>query len=174
MWAGIAVLLIGGAAAAYVTSEKAAMTAMTPEQFMAANARRVGVQTTPSGIEYKIIKPGSGPKPTGSDIAVVDYTGSLLNGTLFDKSEPGRPAKLPVGAVVPGFAEALTLMPKGATYRVWIPPQLAYGDHDAGPIPANSVLVFDLTLEDIQHITPEMIQQMEQMRQMQAAQQQGQ
>ena len=76
----------------------------------------------------------------------------------------------------PGFAEALTLMPKGATYRFWIPPQLGYGPNDNGPIPGNSVLVFDLTLEDIQQITPEMIQRMQMMQQMQQqqAQQSGQ
>lgn len=174
LWAGVAILLAGGSYAAYVTSEKPVISAMTPEQFMAANAKRAGIQTTVSGIEYKVIKAGNGPKPTANDIAVVDYRGSLLNGVAFDASEPGHPARLPVAAVVPGFAEALTLMPKGATYRVWIPPQLAYGDHASGPIPANSVLVFDLTLEEIQPITPEMIQQMEQMRQMQMQQSQQQ
>ena len=172
LWAGVAVLLAGGIVAAYATSEKAAVTAMTPDQFMAANARRSGVQTTASGIEYQVLAPGTGAKPTANDIAVVDYKGALLNGTQFDASEPGHPAHLPVAAVVPGFAEALMLMPKGATYRVWIPPQLAYGDRDSGPIPANSVLVFDLTLDDIQPITPQMIQQMEQMQQQQQAQQQ--
>jgi len=170
LWAGVGLLLAGGVATAYITSEKAVMTAMTPDQFMAANAKRSGVQTTASGIEYEVLTAGNGAKPTTSDIAVVDYKGTLLNGAQFDASEPGHPAHLPVAAVVPGFAEALMLMPKGATYRVWIPPQLGYGDHEAGPIPANSVLVFDLTLEDIQPITPQMIQQMEQMQQMQQQQ----
>lgn len=169
LWVGIAVLFGGGAYAAYSASEKAVMTTMTPDQFMAANAKRSGVQTTASGIEYQVLTPGNGPKPTANDIALVDYKGSLLNGVQFDASQPGHPARLPIAAVVPGFAEALMLMPKGATYRVWIPPQLAYGDQESGPIPANSVLVFDLTLEDIQAITPEMIQQMQQMQ----AQQQG-
>lgn len=175
LWAGVALLLAGGVAAAYATSEKAVMAAMTPDQFMAANAKRSGVQTTPSGIEYQIITAGNGAKPTTSDIAVVDYKGALLNGAPFDASEPGHPARLPVAAVIPGFAEALMLMPKGATYRVWIPPQLGYGPDDHGAIPGNSVLVFDLTLQDIQPITPQMIQQMEQMQQMQQqAQQPGQ
>jgi len=173
LWAGIALLLAGGAYAAYAVSEKAVLSAMTPEQFLAANARHGGVQTTPSGIQYQIIKAGNGSKPTASDIALVDYKGSLTNGTVFDASKPGHPAAMPVAAVVPGFREALMLMPKGATYRVWIPPTLGYGPNDTGPIPGNSVLVFDLTLEDIQPITPAMIQQMEQMRQMQQAQQPG-
>jgi FKBP-type peptidyl-prolyl cis-trans isomerase FkpA len=170
LWLGVAVLVGGGVYAAYAASQPAVMTAMSPEQFLAANARKAGVQTTASGIQYKVLKPADGPKPTASDIAVVDYKGSLLNGTQFDASEPGHPARLPVGAVVPGFAEALMLMPKGATYRVWIPPQLGYGEQAAGPIPAHSVLVFDLTLEDIQAITPEMIQQMQQMQAQQAGQ----
>ena len=171
LWAGVAVLLLGGVAAAYVTSEKAVMTAMTAEQFMAANAKRWGVNTTASGVEYEIIKPGNGPRPTANDIALVDYKGSLTNQTVFDASTPGHPAPLPVGGVVPGFSEALMLMPKGATYRVWIPPQLGYGSENHGPIPGNSVLVFELTLEDFQAITPEMMQQMQQM---QAQQQPGQ
>jgi hypothetical protein len=173
LWAGIALLLAGGVYGAYAVSEKAVMSAMTPEQFLAANATHWGVRTTPSGIQYQVIKAGNGPKPTASDIALVDYKGSLTNGRVFDASAPGHPAAMPVAAVVPGFREALTLMPKGATYRVWIPPALGYGQNDTGPIPGNSVLVFDLTLEDIRPITPAMIQQMEQMRQMQQAQQPG-
>ena len=173
LWAGIALLLAGGVYGAYAVSDQAVMSAMTPEQFLAANAKRWGVQTTASGVEYQVIKAGNGPKPTTSDIALVDYKGSLTNGRVFDASAPGHPAAMPVAAVVPGFREALTLMPKGATYRVWIPPALGYGPNDTGPIPGNSVLVFDLTLQDIQPITPAMIQQMEQMRQMQQAQQPG-
>ena len=113
------------------------------------DARAVPVQSTASGVEYQVIKPGDGPRPTASDIALVDYKGSLTNGTVFDASKPGRPAAMPVAAVVPGFREALMLMPKGATYRVWIPPKLGYGPNDTGPIPGNSVLVFDLTLDEM-------------------------
>jgi FKBP-type peptidyl-prolyl cis-trans isomerase len=170
LWIGIAVLLGGGAYAAYSASQTAAMSVMTTDQFLAANAKRGGVHTTPSGVEYQIIKAANGPKPTPNDIVLIDYKGSLTNGTQFDASQPGHPAKLPVAAVVPGFAEALTLMPKGATYRFWIPPQLGYGPSDNGPIPGNSVLVFDVTLQDIQPITPEMIQRMQIMQQMQQQQ----
>lgn len=172
LWAGVALFLAGGSYAAYSLSQKPILDAMTAEQFMAWNAKRGGVQTTASGIEYQVIKAGSGAKPTASDIAVVDYKGTLVSGKQFDASKPGQPVRLPVAAVVPGFSEALTLMPKGATYRVWIPPLLGYGPEDHGPIPGNSVLVFDLTLEDIQAITPQMIQQMEQMQQMQQQTQQ--
>jgi len=173
LWAGVALFLAGGCYAAYAISEKPILDAMTPEQFMAWNAKRGGVQTTPSGVEYQVIKAGSGARPTANDIAVIDYKGTLVSGRQFDASKPGQPVGLPVGGVVPGFSEALTLMPKGATYRVWIPPQLGYGPDDHGPIPGNSVLVFDLTLNDIQPIPPQMLQQMEQMRQMQQMRQQG-
>jgi len=172
LWAGVAVLLTGGIAAAYISSEKAAVSALTGDRFMAANAKLWGVHTTASGVEYQIIKEGNGPKPTANDIALVDYKGSLLNGNVFDASAPGHPAPLPVAGVVPGFSEALMLMSKGATYRVWIPAKLGYGAEPNGPIPANSVLVFDLTLEDFQPITPEMIQRMQQMQQMQQQAQQ--
>jgi len=150
LWAGIAVLLAAGIGGAYLASEKAVMTAMSPEEFMAANAKKAGIKTTASGLEYQVIEPGSGPKPTASDVTLVEYRGTLLSGTQFDATKPNQPVAIPVGQVVPGFAEALMLMPKGAKYRVWIPPQLGYGEQAAGPIPANSVLVFDLALRDFQ------------------------
>jgi FKBP-type peptidyl-prolyl cis-trans isomerase len=148
LWVGIAVLLTAGIGGAYAASEKAVVSALPPEQFLANNAKRHGVKTTASGVEYQVIKAGTGAAPTASDVALVEYRGTLLNGTQFDATKPGQPAQLPVGQVVPGFAEALMLMPKGAKYRVWLPPQLAYGDREAGPIPANSVLVFDITMVD--------------------------
>jgi FKBP-type peptidyl-prolyl cis-trans isomerase len=148
LWIGIGVLLAAGIGGAYAASDKAVMTALPPEQFLAANAKRSGVKTTPSGLEYKVIAPGSGPTPTAQDIAQIDYRGTLTSGTEFDATKPGQPVPIPVGQVVPGFAEALMLMPKGAKYRVWIPPQLGYGERAAGPIPANSVLVFDITMHD--------------------------
>jgi FKBP-type peptidyl-prolyl cis-trans isomerase len=150
LWLGVGLLFAGGVVAAYVTSQSAVMTAMPPEAFMAANAKRPGVLTTASGLEYQVIEAGNGPKPTPADIALIDYRGTLLNGTQFDASKPGQPVAIPIAQVVPGFAEALTLMPKGAKYRVWIPPQLGYGEQGGGPIPPNSVLVFDLTLRDFQ------------------------
>jgi len=150
LWAGVALFLAGGAYAAYVASEKAVLTAVTPDQFLAQNAKKAGVQTTPDGVQYQIIQAGSGDKPTAADVALIEYRGALLNGTQFDASKPGQPVALPVGQVVPGFAEAMMLMPRGAKYRVWIPPQLGYGPQDNGPIPGNSVLVFDITMRDFQ------------------------
>lgn len=148
LWVGVAVLIAAGVGGAYAATQNAVLSSMPPEKFLAMNAKKAGVHTTASGLEYQVLKAGSGPKPTTSDVAQIDYKGRLLNGTQFDASKPGQPVVMPIGQVVPGFAEALTLMPKGATYRVWLPPQLAYGDREAGPIPANSVLVFDITMHD--------------------------
>ena len=146
LWVGIAVLIAAGIGGAYAATEKAVLTAMPPEQFLAANAKHAGVKTTASGLEYEVLRKGEGATPTTADVAQVEYEGKLLNGVTFDKSK--APVAMPIGQVVPGFAEALTLMPKGSRYRVWIPPQLAYGDREVGPIPANSVLVFDISMHD--------------------------
>lgn len=148
LWVGVALLLAGGIGGAYATTQKAVMTAMPPTEFMAANAKKPGVKTTPSGLEYQVLKKGKGPTPTASDVALVEYKGTLTNGTQFDASKPNQPVPMPIGQVVPGFAEALQLMPKGSRYRVWLPPQLAYGEREAGPIPANSVLVFEITMHE--------------------------
>ncbi|CAN5557468.1 hypothetical protein BH10PSE14_BH10PSE14_30370 [soil metagenome] len=120
---------------------------------------------TASGLQYKILKPGAGAaKPTDADVVLVNYAGKLENGTTFDASQ--QPTPMPVKGVVPGFSEALKLMPKGAKYRVWIPPTLGYGDKAAGPIPANAVLVFDLEMLDWKSEAE--IRQMQMMQQMQA------
>ncbi len=118
---------------------------------------------TASGLQYRIIKPGApgAPHPTDTDVALILYEGKLLNGTTFDKSE--RPTPMPVSGVVPGFSEALKLMPKGAKYRFWLPPKLGYGDKATGPIPANSTLVFDVELLDF---LPEQTLRQMQMQQM--------
>ncbi len=148
LWAGVALLLAAGIGGAYAASRTAVASALPAEQFLAANGKRPGVRATPSGLQYQVIAPGAGPAPTVADVAQIDYRGTLTSGQEFDASKPGQPVALPVGQVVPGFAEALMLMPKGAKYRVWIPPQLGYGDREAGPIPARSVLVFDITMHD--------------------------
>jgi FKBP-type peptidyl-prolyl cis-trans isomerase FkpA len=126
------------------------------------------VVETASGLQYKVLKPGSGAaKPTDEDVVLVNYEGKLTSGTTFDASQ--QPTPMAVKGVVPGFSEALKLMPKGAKYRFWIPPTLGYGDKAAGPIPANSVLVFDLELLDWKSEAE--IRQMQMMQQM--MQQQG-
>jgi FKBP-type peptidyl-prolyl cis-trans isomerase FkpA len=148
LWVGIACLVTAGVGAAWATAEKPALSAMTAQDFLTANAKRKGVATAASGLQYQVIVAGAGMRPTINDMASFEYRGTLVDGTEFDASPAGQPVQMPVGQVVPGFAEALMLMPKGAHYRVWLPPQLAYGDRQAGPIPPNSVLVFDLKLAD--------------------------
>ena len=114
--------------------------------FMLRNGHADGVVETASGLQYKVLAPGRGAKPTDSDIALINYEGKLLDGTTFDKSQ--QPTPMAVAGVVNGFSEALKLMPKGAKYRLWLKPSLGYGDKATGPIPANSVLVFDVELVD--------------------------
>jgi len=139
--AGIVVAVIGLGAPVY-----AATAPQTAEAFLAANAHVADVTQTASGLQYEVLTPGDGAKPTDTDIALVNYVGSLTDGTVFDKSQ--QPTPLPVAEMVPGFTEALKLMPRGAKYRFWIPPALGYGDQASGPIPAHSVLVFDVELLD--------------------------
>src|SRR4051812_13394475 len=97
LWAGIAALVAIGAGAAYVGSEKAVLSSLSPEQFLAANGKRAGGHTTASGVEYEVLKAGSGARPTTSDIVQIDYAGKLVNGTQFDATPKGQPAALPVG-----------------------------------------------------------------------------
>jgi hypothetical protein len=129
------------------------------DDFLTRNARAKGVVTTASGLEYKVLQPGQkgAARPTDTDVALVNYEGKLLNGTTFDKSQ--QPTPMPVAGVVPGFSEALKLMPKGAKYRIWIKPSLGYGDHATGPIPANSTLTFDVELLDF--LPQAVVQQMQ-------------
>ena len=106
------------------------------------------VVTTPSGLRFETLRPGSGAKPTTSDQVLVTYEGHLADGTLFDASP--QPTAFPVNAVVPGFAEALQLMQKGGRYRFWIPSALAYGAKGVpGAIPPNAELEFIVTLVDL-------------------------
>ena len=122
------------------------------DAFLAANKGKEGVVTLPSGLQYKIVKEGSGPKPTAADSVVCNYRGTLINGTEFDASEKhGGPATFPVSGVIPGWTEALQLMPTGSKWQIFIPSNLAYGARGTpgGPIPPNATLIFDLELLSI-------------------------
>ncbi|MBS0351213.1 MAG: FKBP-type peptidyl-prolyl cis-trans isomerase [Proteobacteria bacterium] len=116
--------------------------------FLDANKKRPGVSTTSSGLQYKVLTPGTGPKPSQSDTVTVDYEGRLLDGKVFDSSyERGKPASFPVNAVIMGWQEALQLMPVGSTWEIYIPPNLAYGQQGAGGvIGPNQTLVFKVHL----------------------------
>jgi FKBP-type peptidyl-prolyl cis-trans isomerase FklB len=122
------------------------------DAFLAANKSKPGVITLPSGLQYKIVKEGTGPKPTASDTVVCNYRGTLINGTEFDSSyKRGQPATFPVGGVIKGWTEALQLMPVGSKWDLYIPPDLAYGARGAGnDIGPNATLIFEVELLSIQ------------------------
>ncbi len=120
-------------------------------EFLNINKGKAGVVTLPSGLQYQVLQKGEGPKPTASDKVKCHYHGTLINGTVFDSSvQRGEPAVFGVSQVIPGWVEALQLMPVGSKWRLFIPSDLAYGEHGAGEaIEPNSALVFDVELLDI-------------------------
>ena len=120
--------------------------------FLADNANKPGVKTTASGLQYQVITEGKGPKPKATDMVLVHYKGSLLDGKVFDSSyERNEPAQIPLPQVVPGWREGIQLMPVGSKYKLWIPAVLAYGAQGTpgGPIPPNATLAFEIELLDI-------------------------
>lgn len=121
------------------------------DAFLAANKSKDGVVTLPSGLQYKILTAGSGPKPTATDTVTCNYRGTLLNGKEFDSSyKRGHPESFPVGGVIKGWTEALQLMPVGSKWQLWIPADLGYGDHGAGSdIGPGETLVFEVELLSI-------------------------
>lgn len=122
------------------------------EAFLSANKTATGVVTLPSGLQYKILKPGDGPKPMASDTVTCNYRGTFLDGSEFDSSyKRGQPASFQVGGIIKGWNEALQLMPVGSKWELFVPPDLAYGDRGAPPvIGPNATLVFEVELLSIQ------------------------
>jgi FKBP-type peptidyl-prolyl cis-trans isomerase len=123
--------------------------------FLAANKGKEGVVTLPSGLQYKILKEGTGPKPTATDSVVCNYRGTLINGTEFDSSyKRGQPATFPVVGVIKGWTEALQQMPVGSKWQLFVPSELAYGERGAGgEIGPNATLIFEVELMSIQEKT---------------------
>lgn len=117
------------------------------EQFLAANKKKAGVTTTASGLQYEVVRMGTGPKPAATDSVTVHYAGTLLDGSEFDNSyKRGEPITFPLNRVISGWTEGLQLMPVGSKFKFYIPHQLAYGTHDQQNIPGGSVLVFEVEL----------------------------
>ena len=127
-----------------VRSQKSAGTRKAGEAFLSENKSKPGVITTPSGLQYIVLKEGTGPKPVATDKVKVHYHGTLIDGTVFDSSvQRGEPIELGVSNVIAGWVEALQMMPVGSKWKLFIPSNLGYGDNDAGPtIKAGSALIF--------------------------------
>lgn len=120
------------------------------EAFLAENKAKEGVVTLPSGLQYKILKAGEGKKPTEADTVECHYRGTLINGAELDRSEAGKPVTSKVTAVIPGWREALQLMPVGSKWQLFIPPHLAYGEKGGGgKIGPNATLIFEVELISI-------------------------
>jgi FKBP-type peptidyl-prolyl cis-trans isomerase FkpA len=159
LWIGIAIAVI----AAFLLARQG-------DDFYSSTQRVWGVQTTASGLKYKVIEPGKGGKhPTDADVALIQYEGRDSSGKTFDKSQ--QPTPMPVKGVVPGFSEAIKLMSKGEKARIWIPSALAYGAQEQKDqqgkvvMKANSNLVFDIELVDFlpQSVIEQYQRQMQQM-----------
>ncbi len=152
---------------------KAEANATAGKAFLAENAKKEGVVTLPSGLQYKVLSTGTGrkfdaKKDKDSSIAMVTYEGRKIDGTVFDSSDV--PVEFPLDGVIPGFSEALKLMPVGSEWEIYIPSELAYGDRGPGIIGPNATLIFKLKLTDIKEplgsqsnpmqLSPEQIQQL--------------
>ena len=131
--------------------EKMALNKEAGEELLRINKHKAGVVELPSGLQYEVLKMGTGAKPTAKDKVKCHYHGTLINGTVFDSSvQRGTPAVFGVSQVIPGWVEALQLMPVGSKWRLFVPSNLAYGEHGAGEIiEPNSTLIFDVELLDI-------------------------
>ncbi len=132
-------------------AQRAGKAAQEGEAFLAANAKKEGVVVLPSGLQYKVLKQGTGASPTTTDVVRTHYHGTFINGKVFDSSvERGEPAEFPVNGVIPGWTEALQLMKVGDKWQLFIPAKLAYGKRGSpGGIAPDTTLVFEVELLDI-------------------------
>ncbi|WP_448663717.1 FKBP-type peptidyl-prolyl cis-trans isomerase [Sphingomonas sp. CJ20] len=174
VWLGVGVVAAAALALALAWHGTRAQVAAkgTNEQFLAWNKGQPGVVTLPSGVEYLVLKPGTGPNPSDGDYVVASYVGKLRDGTVFDRSERPMPFPLQPGSAIPGFLESLKHVQTQGKYRFWLPAAQAYGENPppGAPIPANAVLVFDVSVE---RILPAAVVQQMMMQQMMQQQQQG-
>lgn len=148
LWFGVGVAVLIAAGAAWAGTSIGAV---------------AGYEVTDSGLRFQVIKEGTGESPTDADVALVNYKGTLADGTVFDENQR---TPLEVTGVVPGFSEALKRMKRGGRYKIVIPPELGYGAEARGPLPANATLTFDVDLIDFRS----MAQIQAEMQQMQGAQ----
>jgi hypothetical protein len=152
LWLGVGLVVLAAAGLAWCGTGAIRSQFATDSEFMAENASADGVLTTKSGLQYRVIRNGEGATAKEGQLTLVSYVGRLRDGSIFDQN---RQAPLMVGGTVPGFDEALRMMPKGAKYEIWIPSELGYGsDEKRNPmgevvIPADSMLHFELEMLDI-------------------------
>jgi FKBP-type peptidyl-prolyl cis-trans isomerase FklB len=140
-----------GSAASNPAAAKAELTPDGNKKFLEDNGKKEGVKTTASGLQYRVIKAGAGKSPTAADMVTVTYKGWLIDGTVFDQTDPGQSATFPAGALIPGWVEALQMMKEGDEWEIVIPSNLGYGEAGAGGvIPPNQTLVFDMALLSVQ------------------------
>jgi FKBP-type peptidyl-prolyl cis-trans isomerase FklB len=134
-----------------LNEKKAVLNLIEGQKFLVENAKKEGIVTLPSGLQYKIIKEGEGLSPVDTSLVTVHYTGTFIDGKVFDSSvERGEPVQFPVNGVIPGWTEALQLMKPGANWILYIPSQLAYGENSPRGIEPNSVLIFDVQLISVE------------------------
>jgi FKBP-type peptidyl-prolyl cis-trans isomerase FkpA len=172
LWLGLAAAVIFAIWLAFVGAAPVVAQKGTNDQYLAYNRTRPGVVETASGLQYQVLKKGEDTKlPTESDVAAVTYIGRLRDGTVFDASQQPVPFPLSSGAIK-GFLEGLKLMPKGARYRFWMKPELAYGDQSPDPakIPSGAILIFDVQM--VAFISQAQFQQFQMQQQLQQQMQQ--
>ena len=132
---------------ASITEKEMSKNVKVGEEYLTSNKAKEGVIVLPSGLQYKVLKAGEGESPDDNDVVKVHYTGTLIDGTVFDSSrERGEPIEFPVNGVIAGWTEALQLMKPGSQFMLYIPANLAYGDKKTGPIAEGSTLIFDVEL----------------------------
>lgn len=166
LWLGIAMAVALAVLLAFFGTAHAVAEKGDNAAFLAYNKSQPGVIETESGLQYRVIRPGTGDlQPTDTDVALINYSGSLRDGSVFDASK--QPTPLPVAGVVKGFSEALKLMKKGGRIRAWIKPELGYGEQSPDPnkLPPGSVLIFDIEL--LEFLPESVLRQAQQQQQMQ-------
>lgn len=149
LWAGVALAVLVAGGAAWWTTAKAKAGDCKASAFEPEGKGVSAVETTKSGLHFQTVKAGTGPKPTDNDVVLVGYKGSLTDGKVFD-SNPGT--AFPVQGLVPGFTEALKMMQRGGSYKLCLPPAIAYGAQANERIPANSTLLFEVQLHDFKSV----------------------
>jgi len=168
LWLGILVAIALAFGLAWMGTRATVAVKGTNEQYLAWNKSRSGVKTTASGLQYQVIEAGSGPAAQEGDVATVQIEGRLRDGTIF-QPQAGGPFPVQTGGAIPGFVEAMKLMPKGAKYRVWLPSNLAYDAAPGGGPPElkGKILIFDIEMTGLMTAAEVQMRQMQQQQMMQ-------